>query len=80
MFVIIINVLQYFFNFSFHGSIQAILMSVIRLRKLDPKIEFETHCCLFVCFCFCLFTMLSYSSVFSYQNEKVFVCLHVSYI
>ena len=40
LFVIIINVLQYFFQFSFHGSIQAILMSVIRLRKLDPKIEF----------------------------------------
>ena len=58
MFVIIINVLQYFFYFSFHGSIQAILMSVIRLRKLDPKIEFWNS---FLFVCLFLFLLIYYA-------------------
>ena len=59
-----------------HVFIQTILMSVIRHKKLNLQLSFETQSslCLFDCFCFCLFTKLLEFNYSSYQNLEVSAC------
>ena len=60
------------------GFIQAILMSVLRQKKLNLTIEFWNSVFIYkFCFCFCWITLLLKfigSSVFSNQNLELSIC------